>query len=212
MVGVATTTTAAGVTAVMEAEEAHRVLVWLTAPPRGQFWSNNRGSWPQLWRRPRRAEQWRESTFSVGRLVNLLPLVFVLKHRPQRGGRGSRQEVSRAMAGGASGPESFTLLLRLLMAHFDGVDTKEVYTKFHTFGTYNGMPFSDFGREFRVRASTATGSGHVLSLGTDVVLAVVRVAANEQFPTLLSALCPVSKATDPRPCASLDAMWRAFSD
>ena len=55
MVGVATTTTTAGVTAVMEAGEAHRVLVWLRVPPRGQLWSNNRGSWPQLWRRQRRA-------------------------------------------------------------------------------------------------------------------------------------------------------------
>ena len=49
MVGVATTTTAAGVTAVMVAGEAHRVLVWLRAPPRGQRRSNNRGSWPQLY-------------------------------------------------------------------------------------------------------------------------------------------------------------------
>ena len=49
--------------------------------------------------------------------------------------------MSRAMAGGASGPEAFTLLLRLLMTHFDGVDTVEGYTKLHTFGMCNGMPF-----------------------------------------------------------------------
>ena len=68
----------------------------------------------------------------MGRLVNLLPLVFVLeRRRPQRGGRGSRQEVSRDMAGGASGPEAFTLMLRLLMLRFDGVDTEEGYTKSH---------------------------------------------------------------------------------
>ena len=49
MVGVATTTTTtAGVTAVMEAREAHRVLLWLRALPRGHIWSNNRGSLPQL--------------------------------------------------------------------------------------------------------------------------------------------------------------------
>ena len=34
------------------------------------------GQWPQLWRRQRRAEGWRERTFSDGRLVNLLPLVL----------------------------------------------------------------------------------------------------------------------------------------
>ena len=37
MLGVATTTTAAGVTAVVEAGEAHRVLMWPRAPPRGQL-------------------------------------------------------------------------------------------------------------------------------------------------------------------------------
>ena len=152
MMGVATTTTtAAGVTTLVEAGEAHRVLVWLRAPPRGQLWSNNQGSWPQLWRRQRRAEERRERIFGVGRLVNLLPPVFVFEHgRPQRGGRGSRQEVSRAIAGGASGPEAFTLLLRLLMTHFDGVDTDKGYTKLHVFGMCNGMPFSDFSRELHV--------------------------------------------------------------
>ena len=39
------------------------------------------------------------------------------------------------MAGGASGPEAFTLLLRLLMTHFDGIDTEEGYTKLHIFVT-----------------------------------------------------------------------------
>ena len=149
----------------------------------------------------------------MGRLVNLLPVVFVLEHgRLQRGGRSSRQDVSRAMAGGASGPEAFTLLLRLLMTHFDGVDTQEGYTKLHTFGMCNAMSFSDFSREFRVLVPTATGSERVLSPGTDLVLEVVRVAANEQTPALLPALYPGSKATDPRPYASLGDMWRAFSD
>ena len=39
MVGVATTTITAGVTAVVVAGEARRVLVWLRAPSRGQLWS-----------------------------------------------------------------------------------------------------------------------------------------------------------------------------
>ena len=57
-----------------------------------------------------------------------------------------------------------------------------------------------------------TGSYRVLSPGTDVVLEVVRMAVNEQFPTLMPTLYPGSKAKDPRPYASLDAMWQAFSD
>ena len=47
---------------------------------------------------------------------------------------------------GASGPEAFTHLLRLLMMHFDGVHTEEGYTKLHTFGMCDGTPFSDFSR------------------------------------------------------------------
>ena len=65
----------------------------------------------------------------MGRLVDLPPLVFVLEHgRPPRGGRGSRHEVSRAMAGGAYEPGAFTLLLGLLMKHSDGVYTEEGFT------------------------------------------------------------------------------------
>ena len=48
LVGVATTTTAAGVTTAVGEGEAHRVLVWLRAPFSGQLWSQNRDSWPQL--------------------------------------------------------------------------------------------------------------------------------------------------------------------
>ena len=68
MVGVTITTITVGVTAVVEAGEAHRVLVWLRAPPRWQ----QPGQWPQLWRR-----NGARGTFSVGRLVNLLPLVYL---------------------------------------------------------------------------------------------------------------------------------------
>ena len=38
------------------------------------------------------------------------------------------------------------------------------------------------------------------------------MAVNAQFPTLMTTLCPGSKATDPWPFASVDAMWRASSD
>ena len=60
--------------------------------------------------------------------------------------------------------------------------------------------------------SAVTGSERILSPGTDVVLEVVRVAVNEQVPTLMPMLYPGSKATDPRPYASSDAIWKAFSD
>ena len=116
------------------------------------------------------------------------------------------------MDDGASGPEAFTLFLRLLVAHLDRVDTGEGYTKLHTFRVCNCTPFSDFSREFHVLVTVVTGSERVLSPGTDVVLEVVRMAVNEHFPTLTSTLYPGSKATDPRPFASLAAMWIAFND
>ena len=51
------TTTTAGVTAVVEAGGAPRVLLWLTASQRRQRWSNNQGRWPQLWRSQRGVEE-----------------------------------------------------------------------------------------------------------------------------------------------------------
>ena len=110
------------------------------------------------------AEQ-RKRPFGMGRLAHPLPLIFGLEHGPRRGDRGSRQEVSRAMAGGASGPEAFTLLLLLLMTHFDRIDNEEGYTKLHTFGVCNGTPLSDFSRQFRIFVSAVTGIERVLSRG-----------------------------------------------
>ena len=121
-------------------------------------------------------------------------------------------QVSRAMDDGTSGPEAFTLLLRLLWTHFDRVDMGEGYTRLHTSGVCNGTPLSDFSREFRVLVSAVTGSKRVSSPGKNVVLEMVPMAVNEQCPTLMPTVYPGSKATDPRPFASLDAMWRAFSD
>ena len=53
---------------------------------------------------------------------------------------------------------------------------------------------------------TASGCERGLSPGTDLVLEVVWLAEYEQFPALLLALYPGSKATDPRQYASLNAM------
>ena len=50
-------------------------------------------------------------------------------------------QVSRALDGGASRPAAFTLLLRLLVTHFDRVDTGEGYTKLHTFDVYRHVFF-----------------------------------------------------------------------
>ena len=67
--------------------------------------------------------------------------------------------VSRDVKEGASGPETFTLLLRRSMVHFDRVDTGEGYTRLHNFGVCTGTPFCDFSREFRVLVSGRRGVG-----------------------------------------------------
>ena len=60
--------------------------------------------------------------------------------------------------------------------------------------------------------SAVTGSERTLAPGVDVVLEVVRMAVNEQFPSLMPTLYPGSMATGPKPYASLDEMCKAFSD
>ena len=121
-------------------------------------------------------------------------------------------QVSRALKERASDPEAFTLLLRQLTTHFDRVDPGEGYTKLHDFGVCTGTPFCYFSREFRVLVSAVTGRERTLASSVDVVLEVVRMAVNEQLPTLMPTLYLGSMATDPKPHASLDKMWKAFTD
>ena len=64
----------------------------------------------------------------------------------------------------------------------------------------------------RVLVSAVTGSERTLAPGVDGVLEVVRMAVNEQFPSLMPTLYPGPMATGPKPYASLDEMWKAFSD
>ena len=97
------------------------------------------------------------------------------------------------------------------MTHLDRVDTGEGYTRLHSFGVCTGMPFCDFSREFRVLVSAVTESERTLAPGVDVVLEVVRMGVNEQFSSLMPVLYPGLMATSPKPYASLDEMWKAFS-
>ena len=55
----------------------------------------------------------------------------------------------RALAGGALGPEAFTLFLRLLNKRFESNDTGASYIKMHNSGVSNGTLFCDFSRAFR---------------------------------------------------------------
>ena len=57
--------------------------------------------------------------------------------------------------------------------------------------------------------SAATGTERFLAPGTDIVLEVVRMAVNEQFPSLMPTLYPGVMATGPRPFGTLGAVWLA---
>ena len=60
--------------------------------------------------------------------------------------------------------------------------------------------------------SAVTGSERTRAPEVDVVLEVVRMAVNEQFPSLIPTSYPGSMATGPKPYASLDEMWKTFGD
>ena len=113
-------------------------------------------------------------------------------------------QVVRALRDGASGPEAFAVLLRLLSCHFDCVDSGADYKKLYTFGVPSGNPFCDFSREFRIVGSVATGTvvsvatgtERVLAPGTEIVLEVVRMAVHEQYPRLMPMLYPAEMATE----------------
>ena len=100
------------------------------------------------------------------------------------------RQVSRDVEEGASGREALNLLLRRLMTHFDRVDTGEGYTRHHSFGVCTGSPFCDFSREFHVLVLAVTGRERIRALEVDVVLEVVRMAVNEQFPSLMPYFIP----------------------
>ena len=121
-------------------------------------------------------------------------------------------QVLRAIEGRAPGREPFTFLLRLLTTPFDRVNMGKGYTKLHNFGLSTGTPFCDLSRVVRVLVSAGTGNERVLAPGVDVVLELVRMAVNDQFPAFMPTLYPGFTATDPKPYASLDAMCKAFND
>ncbi|CAB1107715.1 unnamed protein product [Ectocarpus sp. CCAP 1310/34] len=64
--------------------------------------------------------------------------------RKTSSGRVSRQQVKRRLDDGATGPEAFTLLLRLLLEQFDVGDRQESFLRLQQFGVSNGTLFVYF--------------------------------------------------------------------
>ena len=55
-----------------------------------------------------------------------------------------------------------------------------------------------------------TGSERALASGFGLVLEIVRLIVNQQFPQLMPSLHPGELATCPQPIDSIDAMWVAL--
>ena len=81
-------------------------------------------------------------------------------------------------------------LLTSLSSHVNRNGTGGSYTKLHFFVVPNGTPFCNLVRAFRGVVSAATGTGRGSEQGVEVDLEVVRMAGNEQFPSLISTLYP----------------------
>ena len=65
------------------------------------------------------------------------------------------------------------------MTHFDRIDMVEGYTNLRLQRVRNGIPISDLCQDVCLELSTPTASERVLSLETDVVLKVVRMAVKK---------------------------------
>ena len=121
------------------------------------------------------------------------------------------QQVKRRLDDGATGPEAFTLLLRLLSEQFDVGDRQESFLRLQQFGVSNGTLFADYLRAFRLLVSSVTGSERVLAPSVSMVLEIVRNSVSKQFPSLAPMLYPGDLATAVTPFDSIDAMWQAFA-
>lgn len=84
--------------------------------------------------------------------------------------------------------------------------------KLHIYGFSNGTPFCDSSRDVRVVVSAATGTELGLAPGVEVVLKVVRMAVNEQNPSVIPTLYRGILATEPRPIGTLDVIWLSFQN
>ena len=170
MVGVATTTTAAGVTAVVEVGKVQRVLVWLRAPPRWHFWSNNEGSGLSSGGGAARGERstwigsstsFRSFSSSNSKTDDHSEVAVVADKRYQEPWQEAHLGLKLSL-----------LFLWLLMTYFDGVDTEEGFNKLHTLECVRARRFLISVSEFSVLVSTATESergclrGHGCGVGS----------------------------------------------
>ena len=93
---------------------------------------------------------------------------------------------------GASGLDTFKMLLRLVSALFDEDDGSASIAKLHSVGIATKTPLADYFPAFRLLIASVTDSERVLALSVEVVLLnrVVRNSVSEQSPGLMPVLYP----------------------
>ena len=122
------------------------------------------------------------------------------------------QQVRQRLDSGTPGGDAFKHLLRLIANQFGDNDRGETFTALNNFGVDNGTTFSRFLQLYRVAVANATNYSSLLSPDESWVIEITRNKINEQYPSLAPLCFPGRLATDPKPYASLDSMWRAFDN
>lgn len=107
--------------------------------------------------------------------------------------------VMRAVERGDSGPAIFNLLPQFLNRQFDHRDAASALSALQDYRVPSGTPYSACYRAFRIVDLEVTGSKLALALGMGLVLEVVRLSVNEQFPQLMLSLYPGELTTCPLP-------------
>ena len=98
----------------------------------------------------------------------------------------------------------------MLSRQFDNGDAASVLSELHNFGVPNGTLYAAYYRTFRLVVSGVTGSERALAPGLGLVLEIVNLSVNEQFPQPIPSLYPGELAARPQPFDSIDAMWLAL--
>ena len=115
--------------------------------------------------------------------------------------------VSRAIKRGDSGPAGFDFLLQVLSRQFDNGDATCALSELPSFGVHSGTPYADYYRTFPFVFSGDTGSESAMTPGLGLVMEIVRLSVNKQFPQLMPSLYPGELATRSQHFGSVDVMW-----
>ena len=121
-------------------------------------------------------------------------------------------QVQQRLDGGTTGGDAFKHLLRLIANQFGNNDRGHMFTALNNFGVENGTTFARFLQLYRVAVANASNYSNLLAPDDSWIVEITRNKINEQYPSLAPLCFPGRLATDPRPYASLDSMWRAFDD